>query len=451
MQIALDEWQQKALAHKGDLLLCTGRRVGKTYILCRKAAEYMVKRPSLPIIVVSLTEDQAMLIISMTMQYLQENYPKMIAKGKHKPTQRQINLTNKSKMISRPVGNTGDGARGFEGGVLIVDEASRMPSLFWRAALPVILTYENAEVWLASTPFGKQGYFWDRYDEAMNKKDPEARFRCFHVTSEQVMQDRVISSSWTEGQRANALKRLKQDKDTMSELEFGQEYLGLFLDELRRFFSDELIEKACVLKRREHRQRGKSYHLGVDIARMGNDETTYEILEKINSETIEHVESIVRRKQLTTQTESDIIVLCQQYDDIVSVAVDAGSGSLGVGVFDHLLKEETTRRKVVAINNRAIAMDREGKSKQKLLKEDLYDNMRSLMEKNVLKLLDDASVRISLASVQWEFVQKETQSGYQATSMRIFGDYTHIVEGLIRAAWMAKEQRLNMWVKSIRI
>jgi hypothetical protein len=54
------------------------------------------------------------------------------------------------------------------------------------------------------------------------------------------------------------------------------------------------------------------------------------------------------------------------------IYIDAGAGTLGVSVLDHLLQESTFKRKVVAINNRDRPLDFENKSKSKLLKEDLY-------------------------------------------------------------------------------
>src|SRR3990167_7557231 len=111
------------------MLLCTGRRVGKTYILSRKAIDLMASKKGTPIIIISLTEDQAMLILSMALNYAKEAYPKLVGTKKYKPTSKSMFL-NGGRMVIRPVGNTGDGARGFEGGVLIVDEASRMPRMF---------------------------------------------------------------------------------------------------------------------------------------------------------------------------------------------------------------------------------------------------------------------------------------------------------------------------------
>jgi len=119
----LDPWQKDVLDAKGNLLLCTGRQVGKTTIFSRKAADYMLKHPNSKIIVVSLTEDQAQLIIIMILTYLEQNHKHTVGKGKFKPTKSSITLVNKSKVIARPVGNTGDAIRGFTGDILIVDEA----------------------------------------------------------------------------------------------------------------------------------------------------------------------------------------------------------------------------------------------------------------------------------------------------------------------------------------
>jgi hypothetical protein len=79
------------------------------------------------------------------------------------------------------------------------------------------------------------------------------------------------------------------------------------------------------------------------------------------------------------------------------------------------------------------------------LKEDLYDNLVALGERGEIKLLDDADVKLSLRSVQYEHVMKEGQP----TKMRIFGRYTHIAEGIIRAAWCSKERINKLWIDFI--
>lgn len=435
--INLDKWQREVLDHKGDLLLCTGRRVGKTYILARKAIDLMAKKPNTPIIMISLTEDQAMIIMSMALNYAREKYPRLIGKGKNKPTMKSMHV-NGGKMIVRPVGNTGDGARGFEGGVLIVDEASRMPKRFWIAAKPIILT-TGGEIWMGSTPHGKQGYFWEKFDEAYNKKDPNSRFKVFYTWTQKVLEERLISESWTLKQREESLRILEVDKREMSELEFGQEYMGLFLDDMRQFFEDDLIERCCVLER-DSITSGKNY-LGVDIARMGDDESTFEVITDQGDDRYVHRENQTTKKTLTPETEKNIMHYAEIWD-ARKIGIDAGAGTLGVSILDHLLQTKW-RNKVLALNNRALSMDVDGKEFQRLLKEDMYHNLKSMMEHGELKLLKDRNVMDSLKSVQYEY--STSPSG--KTTFKIFGRYTHIAEGLIRAAWLAKKEKtLNLFV-----
>lgn len=440
MAIVLDKWQQEALDHKGHLLLCTGRQIGKTYILSRKCAERMINGAKTKIIIASLTEEQAKLIISMILRFLEDNHKKLICSGKNKPTQNKIMLKNGSVALARPVGNTGDSLRGFTGDILVLDEVSRFNELILTAARPTLLS-TGGEIWMASTPYGKKGYFWDCF------QNKDGRFKVIHKSSEEAIRERPISQGWTEKQRAEAMKFLDEEKNSMSVLQYGQEYLGLFMDDLRQFFDDELIQRVCVLRRRPNILKGRSYYLGVDLARMGDDDSTFEILDKIDDETIEHVENVVTKKTLTTVSEDLIINLNSIYDEIKFIAIDAGSGSLGVGIFDHLLRNDSIKSKLIAINNRTRPLDKKGKTKTRLMKEDLYDNLRVLMEKKIIKLLDDDSIRLSLKSIQYEYVVTPSKE----TRVRIFGDYSHIVEGIARAAYMAKEKSLNVWMDSIRI
>ena len=106
--IILDDWQKEVIAYDGNIVLCTGRQVGKTLTMSIKAADFMLNHPNSKIIICSLTEDQAKLIIVMILDYLERNHKHLIAKGKNKPIQNKVILKNKSMCIARPVGNTGD-------------------------------------------------------------------------------------------------------------------------------------------------------------------------------------------------------------------------------------------------------------------------------------------------------------------------------------------------------
>ncbi len=440
--IELDEWQKEVLEYDGDICLCTGRRVGKTYILARKAIDLMARKPKTPIVIISLTEDQAMIIMSMALNYAKERYAGLIGKGRLKPKLKTLYI-NGGKMIIRPVGNTGNGARGFEGGILIVDEASRMPKMFWIAAKPILLT-TNGKIWMGSTPFGREGYFWQRYNEAVNKKDPKARFRVFSISTEDAVKQRKITSSWTEEQKQGALRILEEDKKEMSWREYAQEYLGAFIEGISKFFSEELIKRVCILKRETFIDKSCRHYLGMDIARMGGDKLTWEIIRKIKDGPLVHVDSIVEEKMLTTATEDKTLSIETQYN-FRKIGIDAGSGTLGVAILDHFLRRDSPiKNKVVALNNRARSLDANNKSKARLLKEDMYFNLLSLMEQGKILLLDDDDIIESLRSVQFEYLREENKS----SRMRIFGNNTHAAEGLIRAVWLCTEDKsLNIWCR----
>lgn len=441
MKIILDDWQKKVLEAEGDILVCKGRRIGATFIMAVKAVEYLMKHKGSQLVCVSLTEDQAKLIISFALDYANENYKKYIGKGKEKPQLGRITV-NGGHLLARPVGNTGDAVRGFNGNVLMVDEASRMPSVFWMAAKPILLT-TGGEIWMWSTPFGKQGYFWERFDEKYNKKDPKARFKVFYHTSEEIVYQRPISASWTKEQQEGAINRLEAEKKDMSRLEYGQEYLGLFMEDLQQFFPDELLDEILKLKRREIIVKGeRRYYLGCDIAGLGEDVTTFEILDKINRDNIEQVENIVKEKQLTTQTAKEIISLNESYN-FFKIGID--DGGVGFGVWSELITNEKTKRKTFALNNASRPTDKDGEKSKKLLKEEMYINLKSLMENKKIRLLNDDNLRQSLRSIQYEYVKREGKKSY----FRIFGNNSHIAEGLIRGAWLCSQDKgLNIFVRT---
>ena len=435
--IKLDDWQVEALEEKGNLLLCTGRQVGKTTIMSIKAVEEMIARPGTRIIVCSLTEDQAQLIIIMVLDYLQRKYKSWIAKGKHAPTKSSVTLNNKSKIIARPVGNTGDAVRGFTGDILILDEASRFNEFIFTAAKPTLLT-TGGKIWICSTPFGKQGYFYDCY---LNKS---GRFKVIHTNSWDVVNNREISDSWTPQQKKLAIEYLEAEKKDMSELQFAQEYLGMFVDDLRQLFSDAIIDKSCILKRPTLIPRGSEFYMGVDIARLGEDETTFEIIQKINKDYFRQIENLVYKKRLTTDTYDTIVALEKQYN-FKQIGIDAGAGALGVGILDFLLRNDYVKRKMIALNNLSRNLDSRGERKRTLLKEDMYLNMLAMMEKEQLKLLDDEDLRLSLKSIQYEYVA----TAGKKTQVRIFSNYGHIAEGLVRASWLANQKSLNLVIDYI--
>ena len=72
----------------------------------------------------------------------------------------------------------------------------------------------------------------------------------------------------------------------------------------------------------------------------------------------------------------------------------------------------------------------------------MYNNLRMLMEKGYIQLLDDDEVKASLRSIHAEH---DPVTG----RLKIWGLDTHITEGIIRAAWLANQKHLNLRIISI--
>jgi hypothetical protein len=426
----LDNWQKDLLEQEGNVLLMCGRQVGKSTIMAIDVVERALKKKK-TILIISAVERQAQALFDKCMAYLNENYPKEIRKGKDKPTRSTVNLKNGSEILSLPTGLDGHGIRFLTIDELYADEAAFIPEAVWVAVTPM-LAVRNGKQHLFSTPHGNSGYFI----ECSKRND----FLQVRLSTEEVFRNREICNTWTNEQLESALNFIEQEKKRLTKLQFAQEYLGYPVNELKQVFDDELIKKCMQLKRRGTIMYNRDYYLGVDIARMGDDDTTFEIIDRTNRENLEHVENLITKRTLLTDTFNRIIELNRIYK-FKQIFID--DGGLGVGVFDMLLTHPETSRKVIAINNSYRPLTKDEKQKKRTLKEDIYNNLLMLMERDAIKLLDDAEIFQSLKSVQFEIDEK--------SKIKYFGNYTHIVDGLVRAAWCAKDKSLNIWVTSLKI
>ena len=412
--LTLDPWQKEYIETEGNCFLICGRQSGKTTAAAIKFGTRAVTKAKQVILMIAFTEKQAYNLFFKTLMFLEAKHPFMIKKGKDKPTQHRICLKNGSIIMCYAAGEGGAGLRTYTCTSIVIDEAAPMAREVFIAVSPM-LSVTGGSMDLLSTPRGKEGYFY----ECSKRND----FKKFYVSAEECPRHKK--------------EFLEAEKSRMSKLEYAQEYLAMFLDELKRLYSDELINEICVL-RQEDFKKG-NYYLGVDVAGMGEDLTTFEIVRKINDEQFEQIENITTSKTYTTETVQKILDLESVYK-FKQIGID--DGGVGFGVFSELLRENKTRSKTTALNNASRPLNRDETKKKRLLKEDMYFNLLSLMEHKKILLLDDYEVKASLASIQWELVVREGTP----TKTRIFGRDTHIAEGLIRACWLAyQDKHLNIF------
>ena len=431
--LKLDKWQEEILECKDKrILLCKGRQIGGTTIFARKCAERMISQKNCKIVVTSITEDQAQLVIAMVLGFMEEDHKKLLKKPySRNVTKSIIHLTNGSEIISRPVGSTGNSVRGFTGDVLYLNEASRMPEFVFEAAKAILLT-TGGDIWIDSTPFGCNTFFHKSF---LNTK----RYTVFYHTSEEVMKNRPISESWTETQRVESMQMLKEEKEDMTDLQYKQEYLGLFVGGIQRFISEMLIEKICTIKSTDIKPKGDNFQ-GIDIARLGGDEIVLVSGTRINRELLKQIDITIPEAQLLTDTARLII----HKDKILNhEKIFMDDGGLGVGVFDILYEDNQTKRKVIGLNNASREIERitsHGKikiRKKTLFGLDLAINLRNLMEKEGIELFDDERIKQSFRSMQCD---------YSDGNLKIYGNYSHIFEAIKRMAHCMKDKSLNIYI-----
>ena len=436
----LDKWQQQFLACKGDKILCTGRQVGKSVVCGKDAGDYAHDHPDMePIVIVAPTERQSNALFDKVLTYLLEYYPKEVhTSGKYKPTKKRICMKNVKdpkkpgvEIYCLPVGLNGLGIRFLTIGRLYVDEASRVPMDVWDAITPALLTTGGDCVFL-STPHGAEGEFYNCW---INKDNAYSSFTRFSIDSEKVIRERKFSPAWTEKQREKALMKIEQAKARMSKMKYAQEYLGKFLSNLRRIFSDELIKERMTEERTERcrsRDHEGEYYLGIDVGRI-YDPSTYEILWSENAKNVIQCDSIVIERERTTEGARHAIRLNKEWE-FAAIGVD--DGGMGVGVLDPLLEEDSTKFITTGLNNASKIINSD-EDKKELLKEDMINNLLQMMEHGYIKLLKDVDVIASFRSMQFE---------YRGDTIEIHGDDAHIVEGVMRAAWLVKTKDLNLYI-----
>ena len=420
-KIGLDEWQTEVLKTEGNICLRSGRQVGKSTIISIKAAEFAIQNDNKTILVIASVERQAYLLFEKILSYLLDYHEKSVSKGADRPTKHKITLKNGSTIYSLPTGLTGQGIRGYSVDLLIADEAAFIPEEVWTAVIPM-LAVTRGVIWLLSTPHGKTGFYFSCFSDK--------KFKSFHISSEECPR--------------KDMDFLNRERARMTKVQYAQEYLGEFCDELMQFFPSDLISKCMVIDGLKSFVNDKNLltspvgdlFLGVDVARMGEDDSVLISVKRTQKEQVDMIDMKITSKTFLTDTIQHIKEADKRFN-YKKIYID--DGGIGVGVFDCLLGDEQTKRKVVAINNSVRSLDKDEKRKKRLMKEDLYTNLLRLMEQDKIKLFDNPEIMLSLKSIQYEYNDDK--------SIKIFGNYSHITEALIRAVWCVRDKTLNIWVR----
>lgn len=426
MKLQLDEWQKEVLECKGNIALRSGRQVGKSTVISVLAGDYAATNKNKIVLVIASVERQAYEIYSKILSYMEDYHKKLLKKGKQFNTKSKMELMNGTKIYCLPTGLTGHGIRGYTVDLLIADEAAFIPRLVWDSIVPSMAARIKlgARMVLLSTPFGRDNYFYDCFDDD--------DFSHFHVSSEECPR---MDKDW-----------LKKREERMSKIAYAQEFKGEFADGQMQWFNDELIRECQVLERLPVREPNKNYYLGSDIARMGNDKSTFEIMEEVDGVML-HREHMTTEKSFLNETFDMILDLDKKWQ-FEKMFID--NEGIGVGVFDFLVANDQTKTRTFGVNNSMEIKQGLEKKRIKIAQEELYTNLLSLMRQGKVKLLDDEEIFFSLRAMQFDY----TTDGLGRSHLKIFARHhtdSDIAEGLIRSVLGEKYKDINITIHTIKV
>ena len=215
-----DPWQERFLlsSSKRVLLNCS-RQAGKSTVTALLAChEAIYAAPSLTILL-SPSQQQSMEIYRKVAGFL------AMVPDAPKPLQQnltRLELSNGSRVISLPGNSTT--IRGYSGaGLIVVDEASRVPDELIASARPMLAISDGRLVAL-STPAGRRGFFYNSWNSEGWEK--------ITVRGDQVPR---IGAEF-----------LASELEAMGPMLYSQEYECQFIDAETAAFDSELIRAAFI-------------------------------------------------------------------------------------------------------------------------------------------------------------------------------------------------------------
>jgi hypothetical protein len=214
-----DAAQTKVLNSGGRrvLLNCT-RQWGKSTVTAAKAVHQAQTVSGSLTLVVSPSARQSGEFLRKAQQFARRLKIKPRGDGDNEIS---LQLPNGSRIVGLP-GNEAT-VRGFSAvGLMLVDEASRVSDELYLALRPM-LAVSNGTLWLMSTPFGRRGFFWNAWNAGKEW-------------------ERVMVPA-RECPRIPAAF-LEEERRTMGDKWFRQEYECEFVDEVSGVFSQETVESA---------------------------------------------------------------------------------------------------------------------------------------------------------------------------------------------------------------
>lgn len=238
--LELDPWQCDLVRSQAPRIdVNCSRQIGKSTTAAVLADHTAIYEDDSPVLLLSPSLRQSGELFRKCME-VYRRIGKPIDESKAESALR-LELDNGSRIISLP------GKEGTIRGIskvklLIIDEASRVPDELYMAVLPM-LAVSGGRLILLSTPFGTRGFYYEVYKKAMEQM--KAKREYFYKEEEHRNDWEYYEVPATECKRIPP-EFLEEQKESMGEWFFMQEFMCKFMDSQTAAFRSEDIE--CIVK-----------------------------------------------------------------------------------------------------------------------------------------------------------------------------------------------------------
>lgn len=255
LDLALPYQRKFILAPHRKKIWCSSRQIGKSWTLAFIAAYKALEKKNGLSLCISTGGRAAQELIKKVHQFAEA--VKLITKGKidYLPSSDGCKFSNGSRVVSLPSGNP-TALRGWSAnGAVLIDECAfiERPYDVMQAIAPTLTRFKEAQLIVASSPAGKQGLFWDLFNE-----QDEGTY----------VQTTTIYDAIADGLDVDIdeLKKLCPDP-----VMWKMEYEAQFADEFGSFIDTTLLEF------QEMSNTSKECYSGFDVARTSDNSAIVDV------------------------------------------------------------------------------------------------------------------------------------------------------------------------------
>jgi hypothetical protein len=359
--VELQDYQLKicqGLLGPRNLVVVTGRQVGKDFTIASFSLWESIVRPNSKIVIVSAAQRQSDLLNDRILSFVAQNdqlYASVL-----KASREELRFKNGSVIYFLPATGL---IRGYtEVTRVFVNEARDVPELTYDSITPM-LSRRNGHLSVFSTPLGRTGHLWEMWNSPLFDKA--------QVSS---MQNKYLDKNFIESEKLR-----------MSSASFRCEYDGEFISSQQNYFDPTSIQK-CIsdYDLSITRQDGLRYAIGIDWGRK-KDASVMTVV-SCAQENVLRVQFIKSFEGVSFNDQIAYVEhLSRAFKPVKIVAEETG---LGIGPCDSLQRLGTPLERFRTTS--------ENKAR-------LYDNLRSKLERRELVIpLEPIRLKRQLELLEYE-------------------------------------------------